>query len=843
MSGVTREIKTKITLDGEAEFSREMKASATSAKSLKSEMALVTSEFVGNANSIDALTAKHDVLSRQVDTQQTKVDSLSRMLREASAAYGENSDEAEKYRVKLNYAQADLNKLNAELEQNDKYLDEAKNSSDGCAVSIDKYGKKVKQAGEESESAGSKFSAVAGILGSLATAAAAGVASMASAGVDLAKQLANMTVEGAAYADTVITMSAQTGIAKDKLQGYIYAAELVDVSVETLTKSMAKQIKSMGSYQDGTALTVEAYNKLGVAVTNADGSLRSGEAVYWEVIDALGQMANETERDEVAMQLLGKSAQELNPIILQGSAVMGDFVDEARAAGAVLSDDMLDAYGSFDDALQRLSSSSSAAKNALGTALLPVLTQLGGDGVDLLQSFTNKILECNGDMGQMGEVFGETLNDLVDKLSEYAPQLLDLMTSALGGLGQGILDNLPDMIDTGAQVLDQLVSGLVGGLPRLADGATQILTALLSGIISALPQLTAGGVQMVAQLISGIASALPTLIPAATQCVTELVLAIVDNAPLLISAALALISGLADGATDAIPVLLAAVPDIIDSLVSSILGSIPELVETGVELLTAIVDDLPTIISTIVSMLPQVISSITAALIAHIPDIVDAGVSLLIAIVQDAPAIIAGVVSIIPDVISAIVEAIGGGLGSIIEAGKNLVMGLFNGMEDATQWLYDKLSSWVTGVIDYLKGLFGIKSPAKRLWDEIGYPMGQGVGEGFINAMGDMAGDMADSIPTDFDVDPSITSLAVANGTSALMGSHVRAPSAGSGVTERVLGGVAGAINELSMSQGNSVSGDLIIKLVMPTGEVISRAIIKDFRRVSAASPEPQGDY
>ena len=91
----------------------------------------------------------------------------------------------------------------------------------------------------------------------------------------------------------------------------MYAAELVDVSTETLTKSMAKQIKSMKAVQDGTKLSVEAYDKLGVSVMNADGSLRDSDTVYWEVIDALGKIENETERDALAMQILGKSAQEL----------------------------------------------------------------------------------------------------------------------------------------------------------------------------------------------------------------------------------------------------------------------------------------------------------------------------------------------------------------------------------------------------------------------------------------------------------------------------------------------------------------------------------------------------
>ena len=124
----------------------------------------------------------------------------------------------------------------------------------------------------------------------------------------------------------------------------MYAAELVDVPTETLTKSMAKQIKSMKAVQDGTKLSVEAYDKLGASVMNADGSLRDSDTVYWEVIDALGKIENETERDALAMQILGKSAQELNPLIEQGAERIQELGDQAREAGYVVSDEMLNAY-------------------------------------------------------------------------------------------------------------------------------------------------------------------------------------------------------------------------------------------------------------------------------------------------------------------------------------------------------------------------------------------------------------------------------------------------------------------------------------------------------------------
>ena len=170
-------------------------------------------------------------------------------------------------------------------------------------------------------------------------------------------------------------MSAQTGIATDALQELKYMEELTDVSLETVTKSMAKQIKSMFSAQKGTEDYVNAYKQLGIEVTNADGSLRNANEVYWEIIDSLGQMSNETERDANAILLLGRSAQEVNPMIKIGSSGMAEFAKEARNMGSVLSNETLQKLGETDDALQRMYQQIEASKRSIGSDIAPAVTE------------------------------------------------------------------------------------------------------------------------------------------------------------------------------------------------------------------------------------------------------------------------------------------------------------------------------------------------------------------------------------------------------------------------------------------------------------------------------------
>ena len=409
----------KIGLEGEKEFKKALADINQSFKVLGSEMKLATSQFDKNDKSVDALTARNKVLRKEIDEQTTKIDTLRKALQNAADSFGENDRRTQNWQIQLNNAEAALNGMERELKDNNAALEKASDEFDDAENKADDFGNEVEDAGKQSEDAGSKFEKLGTVCKAVGAAVGVAFAAVSAAAVAAGKALVDMSVSGAAYAYTVLTESTVTGIATDKLQEYMYAAELVDVSTETLTKSMAKQIKSMKSASDGSSSYVEAYERLGVAVTDANGNMRDSDTVYWELIDSLGKVQNETERDALAMTLLGKSAQELNPLIEAGAGRMQELGDQARAAGYVISDEMLAAYGALDDNIQYLKVNAEGAKNALGTVLLPVLTELSGTGVELLGEFTKGIVDANGDIGKMSDVISAVLPKALDAVMEY----------------------------------------------------------------------------------------------------------------------------------------------------------------------------------------------------------------------------------------------------------------------------------------------------------------------------------------------------------------------------------------------------------------------------------------
>lgn len=403
-----RQITTRLAIDGEQEYKKQLAAVNRELGNLGAEMKLVDAQFKGQANSSEALRAKHDLLKQSIEQQAVKVESLKDALEEAKQAYTENDARTDSYRRQLLSAETALAKLNDELVENDKYLDEAEQSADGCAKSLDGFGKEVKKAADETNGATdglSEFSdTLAGLKDSVAAGDIGGIVSslgemkgllvggaIVSGLKEVAEKIWDVAKAGAAYADDILTMSTVTGLSTDALQEYQYMADLVDVSVETITGSITKLTRNMLQAKDGTGEQAEAFAALGIQITNADGSLRDAQEVWDEVITALGQMSNETERDAYAMVLMGKSAQDLNPLIEAGADKINALRQEAHEAGAVLDEDMLATLGEMQDAFDRLSQQTDAFERILAGTLAPTITDIVNAIVGAVQQMGNFI--------------------------------------------------------------------------------------------------------------------------------------------------------------------------------------------------------------------------------------------------------------------------------------------------------------------------------------------------------------------------------------------------------------------------------------------------------------------
>lgn len=118
-------IGSKITLDGEADFNKAIKNINNTMRLLRSEAKKNTQEFALNKDQLGYCTSQYSTLSRTMDEQRNKVAIIQKALEDATKQYGENSDAVRKWRTDLNYAQGDLAKTSASLNEMRETLDSA----------------------------------------------------------------------------------------------------------------------------------------------------------------------------------------------------------------------------------------------------------------------------------------------------------------------------------------------------------------------------------------------------------------------------------------------------------------------------------------------------------------------------------------------------------------------------------------------------------------------------------------------------------------------------------------------------------------------------------------------
>ena len=424
-------INTKFTLSGEKEYKQAISEIGSGMKVLDSEMRKVSSAYAQNADSVEALNAKNDVLERKISTQAEKIEYLKAALQQSAEKYGEADKRTMQWQTSLNNAEAELNNLNNQFDENkQKIADSGKemgNLGDVVNGLTSKLGIQLPDSMKSSMNA-------MGSLDAQSLALAGGFAAVAAAIVKVEKAMISMTKESAAFADNIITLSMQTGQSTQQLQEFAYASELIDVSVDTLQGSLTKLTNNMQDTMNGTGNAKASFDKLGVSVTNADGSMRSANDVFYETIDALGQVKNETERDAMSMDIFGRSAQDLNPLIIQGSQTLKAYADEAHNVGYVLDDEALSALGAVDDAYQRLQNTQEGVKNQLSAEFAPYLEEFYGDVTTMVKD-GGKALKDSGIVDAFGMLL-ETVGDILNPMSDLSNNRVPALTKALQPLAK-----------------------------------------------------------------------------------------------------------------------------------------------------------------------------------------------------------------------------------------------------------------------------------------------------------------------------------------------------------------------------------------------------------------------
>jgi len=213
------------------------------------------------------------------------------------------------------------------------------------------------------------------VVGGAMTAASAGVAAAIKGQLDAADQLGE---------------SAQKfGVTTEALSKLRHVAEMSGVEFATLGTGLRKLTQNMAAAANGNAKAEAIFKGLGVSVTNADGSLRSVDAVLTDVSEVISKMPDGATKTALSMDLFGKSGADMVPLLNQGRAAIERLSAEAESMGLVISTDTAEAAGTFNDNLDNIRKTLGGLVVQLAASLAPTLVAVSGAVAEAVKAFQN----------------------------------------------------------------------------------------------------------------------------------------------------------------------------------------------------------------------------------------------------------------------------------------------------------------------------------------------------------------------------------------------------------------------------------------------------------------------
>jgi hypothetical protein len=247
---------------------------------------------------------------------------------------------------------------------------------DKCSPNIKKIANQLNMSEKEAKRLNAQIGKLSKDLGGKLKGACVAVGAGFSAVVAGASVLVNKTMEAG---DRIDKMSQKIGMSRKAFQEWDYIMSQNGGNVESLQMGYKTLATQMNNIQKGSKESTAIFQKLGVAVKDNNGQLRSQEDVFNDSVRALQKIQNPTEKAIMAQKLFGKSALELKPLLNQSADAVDGLRQKANDLGMVMGDDAVDASVKLKDAIDTIQRTFSAFGNQIGAELMPTIQELANE--------------------------------------------------------------------------------------------------------------------------------------------------------------------------------------------------------------------------------------------------------------------------------------------------------------------------------------------------------------------------------------------------------------------------------------------------------------------------------
>lgn len=485
------DIGPKIGIDGEAEFRKQLRTVNESIKTMGSEMKAVTSAFIGAEDSVEALTEKNKVLTKTIDAQEDKLAKQNDFLKKAKELYGDNAEETIKWQRAVNDATADLNKMKAQLKENETAIERFGNESEEVADDLEKASK-----------AGLKFGDVlkANVLGG---AIVSGIEALGSAVSNAVSTLAGLDKETEEYREnqaklnTAFEAAGHSAETADKAYSSLYGILGDSGEATEAAQLMASLAKDTKDVEKWARIAAGAAGRFGDAlpipnlIEAANEAAKTGESVS-ALDDAINWIGGDAEAFKEKLAATGTEQERLQLI----TDTLAGAYDEAADSFYKNNEELVKARGNealLAETTGRLGEAVSELKNGLLEEFAPSLSEAGDALADMLAG----------------------VEGADERFSE-----------AIGGMVKKGLEHLPDFISLGADLIVSILDGLVSDPEATADGVMDAIDSIIDAITDNAPELLVGGAELALHLVKGLLEAFHELI---FEDVPEMVTDIVEG--------------------------------------------------------------------------------------------------------------------------------------------------------------------------------------------------------------------------------------------------------------------------------------------------------------------------
>ena len=598
----------------------------------------------------------------------------------------------------------------------------------------------AKSAGEQS---GADFSnaLATGIKASAAVVAAA-VAAVTAAAVATGKAFIEAANDVSEWGNTVDKESQKMNMSAQGYQEWAFILEHAGASIEGMKTSMKKLTVAAEEGND-------AFAALGISEEQL--AAMSPEETWNATIEALQNVADEGERTALATQLLGKGAVELAPLFNMTAEETEELKNQCSELGGIMSDDAVKAAAEYQDELQNMKVALTGVKNNMMSQFLPGMSQVM-KGLSLVFSGNGGIEEIK-----------EGLNEVIGKITELAPQFLEIAQVIVLAVLEGFGPMLPVMAEAVFSFLGEALMTVTTLIPQLLPVITTGIQGIMSAVFQCLPLILTSLLTLITDLVTWIASGdnVKTFSNGVVQLVTLLVKQFGMILPILLPAVVSIIADVATTITtpENIGMILEAVLLVVGAVIMALANSVPEFIGYITGLLTNIKDNIIAFLNWISPGITQAISSALstiqswgASIKNYITNLVSGiwnGITSFLSKLQTGfstafsnvlswvGTIISGIQGFVGNIISTLMSL----PSAVVSIGENLVKGLWNGIEDKVDWVCEKIKGMGKSIEKAIKKVFGIASPSK-VFAEIGDYLAQGLGVGFEDGMQDVNADM-----------------------------------------------------------------------------------------------------